>query len=180
MTRAHLLPHEATLLDQDHFADVWMGWCIEGLSVEVHVHQPWHKALYPQLEEGDSVELFFDTRDRKEGALTRFCHHFFFSAKPLEGLLAAEISTFRDLDAHDLCDPNALEVTPTFTHVDYKLKIWIPASCLHGYDPTSFDRLGFTYRINRPNQEPQTFAISQREAPFDHHPARWATLRLVA
>jgi len=108
-----------------------------------------------------------------------FATTFFFSAQPLEGLLAAEISTFRDLDAHDLCDPKALEVEPSLTPKDYQLKIWIPASCLHGYDPASCDRLGFTYRINRPHAEAQTFAISEREAPIDNHPARWATVRLV-
>lgn len=173
------LPHEGKLMDQACFADVFMGWSLDGLGLQIHVHKPWEKSEYPQLQEGDSVELFFDTRDRKEGGLTRFCHHFFFVPKAVEGLLAAEISTFRDLDAHDLCDPNLLEVQPEMTTKDYRLKIWIPAGCLHGYDPASFNRLGFTYRINRFAGAPQTFAISEREAPFDKHPARWATLNLI-
>lgn len=179
LTKSYLLPHEVQLLDQRGFADVSMGWCAEGIRLQVHVHQPWEKAVYPELQQGDSVELFIDTRDRKQGGLTRFCHHFFFSAKPLEGLLAAEISTFRDLDAHDLCAPHLLEVEPTFTAKDYQLNIWIPAICLHGYDPISVDRLGFTYRINRVRGDAQTFALSEREAPIDHHPARWASLKLV-
>lgn len=179
LSKKYQLPHESKLLVQERFADVFMGWCAEGIALEVRVDKPWEKAVYPELKEGDSIELFIDTRDRKQGALTRFCHHFFFSAKPIEGLLGAEISTFRDLDAHDLCDPHALEVTPSFTLQGYSLKVWIPASCLHGYDPATFDRLGFTYRINRPKGDAQTFAISERDAPFDNHPARFATLKLV-
>lgn len=94
LTKSYLLPHEVQLLDQRGFADVSMGWCAEGIRLQVHVHQPWEKAVYPELQQGDSVELFIDTRDRKQGGLHGFAITFSFRQNLLRGCLQPKLAPF--------------------------------------------------------------------------------------
>ena len=50
---------------------------------------------------------------------------------------------------------------------------------LHGYDPKSFDKMGFTYCIHRPKKESQHFAVSSKYVQIAQHPSLWATTKLV-
>ncbi len=81
---------------------------------------------------------------------------------------------------HEWCDPKELQLNANLGKSDYHLDIFIPAHCLHGYDPDQFDRLGFTYRINRPGEEPQHFAVCSRDYQIEQQPSLWASLRLSA
>jgi hypothetical protein len=90
-----------------------------------------------------------------------------------------EITRFRNEDTHRLCHPEDLQVTPDLDDTSYRLSIEIPALCLHGYDPLSFSRIGFTYRINRFEGRPQHFAVSSEEYTIEQHPATWGTLKLL-
>ena len=59
------------------------------------------------------------------------------------------------------------------------LQIFIPAECLHGYDPEQFDRLGFSYRINRYALPPQHFSVVTKEYQIEQQPSLWSHMRLV-
>ncbi len=73
------IPSTHPLTCEECFAKLALGWNEEGVGLQVQVNQPIRKVCYPEIEQGDSVELFFDTRDLKSsGFNTRFCHHFFF------------------------------------------------------------------------------------------------------
>ena len=121
-----------------------------------------------------------DTRDLKSaGFNTRFCHHFYFLAQAVEGQQAGEITHFRTEDRHPLCDSQALECQIKSSSKDYILQIFIPSQCLYGYDPKQFDRLGFTYRINRVGGHPQHFTVVSEEYQIDQQPSLWGSLRLV-
>ena len=175
----YLLPDTSFLCREETFAKVAMGWSKGGIEVAVQAEASSLRCSYPNLSSGDSVEIMIDTRDVKtSGYNTRFCHHFFFLPEAINGVQAGEITRFRTEDTHELCDPNELQVQMK-KHADgYLLKIFIPASCLHGYDPEQFDRLRFTYRINSSTHSEQHFSVVSAEFQIEQQPSLWASLQL--
>lgn len=175
----HRLPYTSILCDEETFADLYLGWSREGIYAKAIVRKPVTESCFPSPEEGDSVELFIDTRDRKSGGFnTRFCHHFCFLPEAVEGLMGREITRFRTEDAHELCNPIDLVVSVDLKKNSYIMHIFIPAHCLVGYDPDQMKRMGFTYRINRPNQSSQHFSLLSTEYQIDQQPSLWSTLKL--
>lgn len=173
------LPTTGFLTKDLVFAEVALGWSIEGIEAYIKVGCPFIKACYPQVASGDSVELFIDTRDIKtSGYNTRFCHHFFFFPEALEGKRAGELTRFRSEDAHDLCDPDELKVKAALKKDQYTLQAYIPASCLHGYDPEQYQYLGFTYRINHGGRS-QHFSVVSDEFRLEQQPSLWGSLKLI-
>lgn len=177
--RTHSLPSTHHLCHEFPFAHVTMGWHEEGIGLEVEVNQLFTKACYPEVSRGDSIELFIDTRDLKSaGFNTRFCHHFFFLPQAVDDQLCGEITRFRTEDDHPLCDSQALKCQTHFNRKGYVMNIFIPVSCLYGYDPKQFDRLGFNYRINRATGAAQHFSVVSSEYQVDQQPSLWASVNL--
>lgn len=180
LTRKHEIPLTSSLLCEEDFARVFLGWNEKGIGGQVKFNRPFEQSVYPDVEYGDSVELFFDTRDIKSAGFNhRFCHHFIFLGEPVDGIQAQEATHFRTEDVHPLCDSKELEVKVSYQRKSYDMSIWIPASCLHGYDPAQFNRIGFTYRINRTGDYSQHFSLQSAEYQIDQNPALWSTMRLV-
>lgn len=176
----YLFPDTSALCSQETFAEVAMGWNQEGIAVFANIKREYQQAYYPEVAQGDSLELFFDTRDVKtSGYNTRFCHHFFFLPEAVEGHLAGEITRFRTEDIHEHCDPNDLILKPQIKKGSYQLHIFIPSQCLCGYDPEQFDRLGFTYRVNRVAGNPQHFSVTTADYQLEQQPSLWSSLRLI-
>ncbi len=178
------LPQLSPLTGDKQFAEVAVGWNEKGLYVDVTAKRPRTEVFFPDITSGDSVELFIDTRDVKNRTFnTRFCHHFFFLPQPVDtngaSVQAGEITRFRTEDSHELCDPEALVLSCDQTKKGYTLHIFIPAHVLHGYDPSQFDRIGFTYRINRYDAPPQHFSLSSEDFSIEQHSSNWATMKLV-
>lgn len=179
MRSRFMLPDTSEWLGEDHFADVAAAWNDSGLFVDVFVRKSFEEAFYPRFSEGDAIELFLDTRDLKTaGFITRFCHHFLFLPQAIQGIQAQELTHFRTEEVHPLCDASDLQVSSEFGKDHYALKIFIPAHCLHGYDPFSFNRIGFSYRIHRFKGRPQHFSLSSRHFTIEQHPHFWATFKL--
>jgi hypothetical protein len=177
--KGYLLPLTTDLLDEEAFADVYAGWNFDKLVFYVAVHRPFQKIGEGDFRKGDSIELFIDTRDLKtKGVVSRFCHHFVFFPVETQNFYGREVTRFRNEDMHRLCHPEDLSVTPDLDDDSYRLSIEIPSTCLHGYDPLSFSRIGFTYRINRADGPPQHFAVSSEEYVIEQHPATWGTFKL--
>lgn len=176
----HLLPSTSDLLSEESFSDIYTAWNFEKLYFYVVVRRPFQKIGEGDFRRGDSVELFIDTRDLKtKGVVTRFCHHFVFFPVETQNFLGREITRFRNEDTHRLCHPEDLQITADLHDDSYVLSIEIPSHCLHGYDPLSFPRIGFTYRINRFEGPAQHFAVSSEEYTIEQHPATWGTLKLL-
>lgn len=181
LSRQYMLPRLSALCAENPFASVAVAWDKDGLWATISTTKPFERASYPDVRDGDSVELFIDTRDSKaSGFSTRFCHHFFFLPQAVEGHVAGEITRFRTEDVHEWCDAKELRVSSSLGTEGYHLDLFIPAHCLHGYDPDQFDRLGFTYRINRPGDDPQHFAVCSKDFQVEQQPSLWASLRLSA
>lgn len=178
--KKYLLPDMGDLLSEEIFADVFLGWHEEGIFVRMGVNKPFEEAIYPKYEQGDAIELFFDTRDLKEaGFPTRFCHHFLILPQEVQGVRALELTRFRSEDSHPLCAPASLQIHTENTPRSFTVDIHIPAEILQGYDPRSFDRLGFTYCIHRPKKASQHFAVSSHYVSVPQHPSLWATCKLI-
>ena len=179
LKKTHLLPNFSELLYEELFAEVFMGWHERGLFFEIKVSKPFEECHFPEFRKGDSVELFIDTRDLKSaGFSTRFCHHFVFLPKPVEEIHAQEVTVFRTDDKHPLCEAQNLKIKSDFQKRRYFLEIFIPSECLHGYDPTSFDRLGLSYRINRLKGDPQHFTVSSDYLAIESQPSLWSTMQM--
>lgn len=175
-----LLPDTSDLCSEESFAEVSLGWNEEGLEAYIKVNRPFKRAFYPEVDRGDSVELFIDTRDVKtSGFNTRFCHHFFFLAEGVEGHFAGEITKFRTEDVHPLCDPSDLKVKSLVQSSGYILNIFIPSHCLYGYDPDQFKRLGFAYRINQADGFSQHYTVVTEDFPIEQQPSLWGSLILT-
>ncbi len=180
LTQSHKVPRTSGLLCEEEFAEVSLGWNEEGVAVFAAVGQPLEQSVYPDPEFGDSIEIFIDTRDIKSAGFNhRFCHHFVFLTEPVEGSQAMEATRFRTEDVHELCDPKDLEVKTSCKRSSYNMSIWIPASCLHGFDTRQSKCLGFTYRVNRSGGDAQHFSLHTAEYQIDQNPALWSTMRLV-
>ncbi len=177
--KEYLVPDTSAFCDEEQFAKVSMGWNPEGLALGIVSSVSAKQSFYPDISRGDSVELFIDTRDVKtSGYNTRFCHHFFFLPEAMEGVHAGEITRFRTEDTHPLCDANDLLVDTRLSSKGYHLKIFIPSQCLTGYDPEQFDRLGFTYRINRAGGRAQHFSVVSEEFALEQQPSLWSSVRM--
>lgn len=174
------LPDTSELLGEEHFAKFSLCMLQEGIRIKADVHKPFKETLYPEYEQGDSLELFIDTRDLKTaGFMTRFCHHFLILPQGVNGVTSREMTRFRTEDVHPLCDPSDLEVTMKPALSRYTLEVFIPAQALHGYDPSVFNRIGFTYRLNQFQGPPQHFVLSSRLYKITDHPSHWASILWV-
>ena len=180
MRRSFTLARTSEWLAEERFAEVALAWSESGIFIDVLVNKPFEEASYPRFAEGDAIELFFDTRDLKTASFaTRFSHQFVFLPEAVQGISAQEISHFRTEDTHPLCDSSDLQLTTVTSKNDYEMQIFIPAHCLHGFDPSSFERIGFTYRIHRYRGAPQHFALSSQHFSIEQHPRLWASFKLT-
>jgi hypothetical protein len=173
------LPDTSELLAEEHFAEVSLGWNEQELLIKAVINKPFEETFFPNVTEGDCLELFFDTRDVKTAGFTnRFCHHFVILPQEVQGIRAHEITRFRTEDTHPLCDPAEIHSESSFRSTSYELTVKIPAHCLYGYDPVSFRRLGFNYRINRYKGPAQHFSVSSHTCTIEQHASLWASLQL--
>lgn len=173
------LPSTAELSASDEFAKVFMAYNDLGIHLFAEVKAEVKKVLFPQFRQGDCLEFFFDTRDIKtRRGVSNFCHHFVFFPEEVNGFLGQEITRFRGDSSRPLCHPKDIQVEADVKPNVYRLTITIPKFCLYGFDPASFDRLGFTYRINRTGENPQNFAIDSSEFEIETHPDLWASCKL--
>lgn len=176
---SYKIPDTTLLCGEEPFGELYMGWNKEGLHFFAIIGLPFKDVFYPEVGRGDSLELFIDTRDVKtSGFNTKFCHHFFFLPQEYEGIKAGEITRFRTEDAHELCDPKELHLQSEMHKKGYSLRIFIPAHCLVGYDPDQFNRLGFTYRLNRCAGSPQHLSQVTDQFAIEQQPSLWSSVFL--
>jgi hypothetical protein len=173
------LPDISDLIHENGFARLAVTWSEEGLSFFADVKKPLEETLYPKYREGDSLELFLDTRDLKNTpSVHQFCHHFLFLPEEVDKVQAEELTRFRTDDRHPLADPALFTVDVKVKRQGYEMEIHIPKEALHGYNPSEFKRLGFAYQFNRYQGSAQHFPFSSRFFSLEKHPQLWATLVL--
>jgi hypothetical protein len=178
--KPYLLPHVDDLLDEDAFAKVAIAYHNKGIFIGIEIDKPFEQVYYPKIELGDGVEIFIDTRNLKNvGSLHKFCHHFVFLPKEVNGIQSLEVTRLRMEDSHPLCEPSLLHLDVEFKKNSYTMQIFIEADALFGYDLTACKKLGFTYKIHGKNYRAQHLNISSEQMLFEKYPASWACLNLI-
>lgn len=180
ISKKHLLPDLCEQFGQEPFAKAYLAWQAAGLlfKVEIPLEGP-IQVHYPDIRQGDCIELFVDTRPMTASKTThRFCHHFYFLPERFEGHIAGERTRFRTEDTHPLCDEDLLECSTTVNRKGYTASLFIPKECLVGYDPQKGVSLGFSYRIQRSDGAVQNFSMAYEHTRVDTMPCLWTTVRL--
>ncbi len=176
----YLLPDVSPLFGEEKFADFHLGWNERGLLGYIKMSKPYEQSFFPNYEEGDSVEVFIDTRDlKKTGFATKFCHHFVFLSHEVQEIQVQEVTKFRSEDSHPLCDSSEIECKCVYGKKEYSMLFFIPSSCLHGYDPQTFPRMGFTFKINRYKGQAQHFSVSSHYFDIMQSPSHWSSLIFI-
>ncbi len=176
---APFLPNPSFLFSEDSFAFLAISWGLDGLRFDLKVDKPLEEVVYPKYREGDSLELFIDTRNLKQAlSVHRFCHHFIFLPEEVKGEKGYEVTLFRFDEKRKLVSSDLFAIQTTIKKKTYEMEIDIPKEALHGYAPNEFNHLGFTYRINRYGGKAQSFALSSQFFAIEKHPSLWATLVL--
>lgn len=178
LDRRYLLPNTAPYMEEERFSEVYFGWSEHFLSFRFDVSKKIEEVFYPDYRKGDSIEIFLDTRNLKSyGYITKFCHHFL--VLPKGGEPVVEVTKFRPDDMHNLADPTLFKSSVLPKRGSYVVELTVPSENLHGFDRSRFEKIGFTYRINRYGGESQHFSLSSLECKIEKLPAFWATANLV-
>lgn len=157
---------------------IHFGWHEEGIGLEVTLLS---KAL--RFSSGNRLDLFLDTRDRKESrALSRFCHHFRYELP--QGVCQTWMDGFgcelTRLVGNEQRTMATSEQLPAISKADEKsvtLRCWIPSVALYGFDPDLFAFLGFHLSVCH-NKKAHPFSASFLEIDKVLSPSLWTSLRL--
>lgn len=174
-----LLKGYSEFLDEDPFCEVEIECALKGIDLNLKVNKGFEKAFFPSVEKGDGFELFIDTRGIREAVIVhKYCHHFVFLPKEMDGILGVEVTRFRTNDTHELCAKESLKVVSKLAKDHYTMQIHILRESLFGYDPSEYEILKFAYIVHRGPSEPNHFPKSNNVYNLKDHPSLWAELNL--
>lgn len=185
LSESYALPTFCELDGQQPFADVRVGWNLEGLRISLRVEgkrqPPWCRAN--RLEDSDGLRLWIDTRDTHNiHRAGRFCHQFLFSpsggGRRLDEPVAEQLLINRARENARPVAPNILQVRSEKRVDGYLLEALVPATALTGFDPQEHPQLGFMYELVDRERGSQMLACSS-EFPVREDPSLWATLELL-
>ena len=179
------LPDLGALEGVSPFASVRLAWNARGLGVTVVVQGKQQPVAYrpgvPELSDG--VALWIDTRPTQNvHRATRYCHQFWLQArgggpKQAEPLAAAvPIARARE-NPPERSTAGEVLVAGEVVKGGYWLDAWLPAEMLHGFDPDSNPRLGFSYLVQDQELGEQGLTVGA-EFPVSYDPSLWSTLEL--
>lgn len=178
--KLRFLPRVDDYLGEEGFGDFGISWSPEGLYITVKVDRAFKGSVYPEIAKGDGVTVFIDTRGIESAVVVhKYCHHFVFLPKEKDGMIGAEVTHFRFEDKHELCAADQLEVRSEFFSNKYTMHIFIPESCLFGYDPFEYRKIGLAYIIHRGDKDATHFPLTSDCYKLESSPALWAKFRLV-
>ncbi len=178
-----LLPNfsSAEEAEQD-WAQIRVAWNARGLGIAVDVKRP---KTAPELsEESDGPELVIDTRDiRDNHRASKFCHLFKIgvgSAGDASLLTTIRQQKIKRATSHPPATKldQLAELSARRTGSGYSLEVFLPAETLHGYDPETHRRLGFSIWVHDSSQRSQFLTVGNR-FPIAEDPSLWTSLELV-
>ncbi len=174
-----LIEGNSEFLDEESFSEVRAAFSEGGISLEIKVLKSFEKAVFPDVEKGDGFELFVDTRGIRDALIVhKYCHHFVFLPKEVDGVIAAEVTRFKTNDKRELSKKESLKVTAQFSRSHYTMQAFIPDEALYGYDPKEYSTLRMAYIVHRGANHPNHFPKSNDELNVKDHPSLWAQVQL--
>ncbi len=180
------LPATAPLEGSEPWADVRVAWNPAGLAVSVEATGSTNPLTFEDRPEGVyGLQLWIDTRDTRHIArATRFCQRFAARLVPAgpgaRGAVGVEVAQ-RPI-ARALADPPPIRPEKIASRAErlrsgWRIELFLAAEVLHGYDPETNRRLGFSYQVSDPDHPDQFLGVG-REFPVGENPSLWSTLEL--
>ncbi len=176
----------ARLAERADFGEVRIAWNDRGLGVSVSVAGKSGPPLSDpeRLGQLDGLRLWIDTRcTQNVHRAGRFWHQF--ALHPVgggeDGLqpVATLWPVARANEDPPAYDSDLLPIQSEISDQGYRLEAWLPADALHGYDPESQPRLGFSYLLHDSELGRQFLSVTE-DFPFDADPSLWCALELVS
>lgn len=179
------LPSFGEIEQQQSFADVRAAWNPDGLTFSVTIENKKHPCWCREnkLEDSDGMQLWIDTRDTHNiHRASRFCHRFIFlpfgGGRSFESPVADQLLIDRARENANPVRPGMLRVRTDKLKTGYRMRMFIPAAALTGFNPDDHPRLGFTYAIFDREFGEQTFSVGS-EFPYQVDPSLWGTLEML-
>ncbi|MFV0445503.1 MAG: hypothetical protein ACK5Q5_18135 [Planctomycetaceae bacterium] len=179
------IPWPAELDGQTLPVDLRAAWNPRGIGFSLAVSGRTVPALSnpDSPSEPDAFELWIDTRDTQTvHRATRYCHHL--CVLPTgggdDGRDALTITTpvARAKDDAPLADSSDFLTNCRSNTAGYLLEVWIPASALQGFDPSSQSRLGFYCQLKDAEHGTLSYGAGN-DFPAISDPSLWHTLELT-
>lgn len=121
--------------------------------------------------QGNSLELFFDTRGGTSRTLTRFSHHFVVFPHHVEGIFSKEVTKFRGAESRALTSPNSITLQKCKKGEIYSLAI--PWESFYGLNLEDSPTIAFAFRLNTPKT---FYSFPQTIKNLESNPTLWAEL----
>ena len=174
-----LIEGYSEFLGEESFGEVRMAFSEGGIAIELKVLKSFEKASFPDVEKGDGFEFFIDTRGIRDALIVhKYCHHFIFLPKEIDGVLGAEVTRFKTNDKRELASKEFLKVATQFAKNSYTMQIFLPDVALYGFDPKEVAVVKMAYILHRGNGSPNHFPKSNHDLNLKDHPSLWAEVRL--
>lgn len=179
------LPEPVRLEGRTPWAEVRVGWNAGGLGVQLEVRDKPGPITYDPVlpDASDGLQLWIDTRDTRDvHRATKFCHRFSVVVIPRDGQVLEPEIVWRPIN-RALADPPKVKVELVKMRAErikggYRLELFFPAEVLHGFDPETNRRLGFSYQVTDPARGDQFLTVG-RDFPIAEDPSLWSTLELT-
>lgn len=166
------------------FASLRLGWHELGLGVQLEVTGKSRPVSCRESspDASDGLTLWIDTRNTQTiHRASRFCHALSFlpagggrgQDRPVS--ISRPIARARDEPPAPADD--AMRIESRSLEDGYRLRAWIGATALHGWDTETIDAIGFTYRVHDNELGDQLLALGD-DFPYDRDPSLWSVLLL--
>ncbi len=183
--RLTLLPDFGALLGEEEPAvQMEAGYTQEAFFFMLQVDKAFENCFYPEYRQGDSLELFLDTRnDKTTSYVHAFCHHFVVLPKEVQQVQIQEVTQFHANEKRTHFHPSKPKVSVEFGSKQYQMFIEIPFTALYKFGLLKESKgkgreIGFAYRLNQGKKPPKHFPFSSESISMPSHPDLWATLHL--
>jgi hypothetical protein len=176
-----LIEDYAQFLGEDPFSQVRLSFSEKGIHIDLKVDKSFEKAVFPDVEKGDGFELLVDTRGIPDSQIIhKYCHHFVFLPKEVDGISGVEVTSFKTNDKRDLASKELLKASSSFTKNGYAMQIFIPDNALFGYDLVESPHLKLAYIVHLGSRShPNHFPKSNLDYNLKDHPSLWADIKVI-
>lgn len=178
LSSKYLLSNFSDILDEEHFADIYMGWHQNGILFVIDIKEEFEDCFYPDYHRGDAFELLIDTKGLGTSHMNKYCHHFFFLPKEKEERQYEEITKLRYEDQRPLATSDSIRFQVEFKSNSYQMRVFLSKEALFGYNPQEMDKLFLQFIVYRHKQPAQHFCFSKKQFKSILNPSLWATVHL--
>jgi hypothetical protein len=164
---------------------VSVGWNETGIGLLVEFSGKPKSFVASRANVRDFVDVCIDTRDTREiHRASRFCQRFT-ALIVREGRKSdLEVTLTPEAISRALADPPKADLSKAVRHAEiqnqgWRLGLFFPGSCLHGFAPETNRRLGLMVRVMDPQRGMEYLGVAQPGFAMLDDPSLWATLELI-